>query len=361
MLHDRKETLIGVTQLFKKLNKYLHLKLIKEVQMKTKSFQALSTAFLVGILFILCSSIPALADTVYDNYGPGSGGFEYDCNTAWFLAGQGSGFNYVEQAHVFTSSKSGNLSDIYLGLGKVLSFNKCTIKLAPDKGGPPSDNDVLETWVLNDLPPIYLGEVTQLVSVEQPYLTAGQSYWIWISVDSGSSAAWGQNVTNVKGHIMEYIYDFNMGYIWTDLGSDWYNAAMRIDVREPSLTVDENQIPEQTGGTINFELTAGIDYANRPYILLGGISGIEPGTPLPGGNTTLPINWDVFTDDLLLPLINTSIFQNFMGTLDTHGLSTAQLNAPPLPGFAGLQMYFAYCLSWPWEFASNSVEIDIVP
>jgi len=129
----------------------------------------------------------------------------------------------------------------------------------------------------------------------------------------------------------------------------------------PTLTIDGYQIPEQTGGTINYELNAGIDKADRKYILLGGVSGTEPGYVLPGGDATLPINWDAFTDYFVLPLINTAIFSNFMGTLDGTGQSTAQFNALPLPGYAGMKMYYAYCLGYPWEFASNPVEIEIVP
>lgn len=75
----------------------------------------------------------------------------------------------------------------------------------------------------------------------------------------------------------------------------------------------------------------------------------------------MPLNWDVFTEYTLIPLINTTIFQDFYEFLDSYGNSTARLNAPPLTGFIGMKMYFAYCLFWPWEFASNPVEIEIIP
>lgn len=129
----------------------------------------------------------------------------------------------------------------------------------------------------------------------------------------------------------------------------------------PSLTVDGYEIPESTGGTIVYSLNAGKNKADRKYILLGGVTGIEPGFPLPGGNATIPVNWDVFTEYIVLPLINTSIFSNFLSTLDADGMGTAHFNAPPVVGYAGLKMYYAYCLGWPWEFASNPVEIEVVP
>lgn len=197
--------------------------------MKTSSFHFLSIAFLLGVVFTLCSTGPALASTAYNNFGPGDDGWEYNWEESWLIAGVASGFEYVEQAHAFTPDESGNLLDIYLGMGKVINLNQCTIKLAPDTGTPPTDDDVLESWVLNDLPPYWLGEVVQIESVEQPYLTAGQDYYIWITVDLGSSAAWGKNVTNSMGHMMQYVYDSSQGYHWEDCGYSLL-GAMRIDV-----------------------------------------------------------------------------------------------------------------------------------
>ena len=96
--------------------------------------------------------------------------------------------------------------------------------------------------------------------------------------------------------------------------------------------------------------------------MIGGLSGTEPGRSLPGGHVILPVNFDSFTFLVMFPLLNTYYFTNFLGTLDANGSSTAQLNAPALPpGFVGVIMYYAYCLSSPFDFASNPVEIEIVP
>ncbi|MFH1998768.1 MAG: hypothetical protein ABIK28_03760 [Planctomycetota bacterium] len=118
-----------------------------------------------------------------------------------------------------------------------------------------------------------------------------------------------------------------------------------------------------TGGTVNFLLNAGSSHAGRNYLMLGGVTGTYPGYPLPGGYVTLPLNWDIFTD-LALSLANTVIFPGFLGTMDGNGQSAAQLYWPGPsmpPGSVGTIIYFAYCLGWPWEFASNPVEIEIVP
>jgi hypothetical protein len=128
-----------------------------------------------------------------------------------------------------------------------------------------------------------------------------------------------------------------------------------------ALAVDAYEVSAGTGGTIEFALNAGASKANRNYLLLGSISGTVPGFTLPGGFATLPLNWDGFTDVVLL-LINTPIFSNFLASLDGLGRGTAKLNAPPLPpNFVGLTMYYAYCLGFPWEFVSNPIQIVIVP
>jgi hypothetical protein len=140
---------------------------------------------------------------------------------------------------------------------------------------------------------------------------------------------------------------------------DIYDAFVAKVYFNPPLSSDTTTLSE-LGGTVNFMIDAGMDHAQRTYLLLGSVSGTDPGTPLPGGQATLPLNWDAFTD-LVLNLINTSVFFDFLGNLDASGIATAQLNAPPLPGYAGLVMHYAYCLNDPFDFASNPIAIEIVP
>ena len=131
-------------------------------------------------------------------------------------------------------------------------------------------------------------------------------------------------------------------------------------LRNLSLSANVYSIPESTGGTVHFQLEASVLNANRKYLLLGSVTGFDPGIPLPGGKAVLPINWDLFTD-IILNLMNKPVFTNFMGVLDATGSATAQMNLGPIPGTAGITLYFAYALNLPWDFASNPVEIEIVP
>jgi hypothetical protein len=72
------------------------------------------------------------------------------------------------------------------------------------------------------------------------------------------------------------------------------------------------------------------------------------------------VNIDDFTNFVVFPFLNTSLFINFLGTLDGEGQASAQLNTPSVPGFAGITMYYAYCMNDPFDYASNPVEIRIV-
>lgn len=128
------------------------------------------------------------------------------------------------------------------------------------------------------------------------------------------------------------------------------------------LAADGSSISAAAGGVINFTLTAGAEYGNRKYFMLGTSSGTTPGTGLPGGYATLPLNWDLVTD-LILSLANSPVFLNFAGTLDATGLATAQFNTyGPLPGsYIGLNLHFAFTFYNPFDMASNAVQVDIVP
>jgi hypothetical protein len=130
---------------------------------------------------------------------------------------------------------------------------------------------------------------------------------------------------------------------------------------QPSLDVDKRTISARNGGIVNFKLAAGMDHAGRDYILLASMSGTTPGTMLPGGLVTMPLNWDLLTYAMVEHLNSPSCW-NFMNILDGYGCSVAQLNvAGPLPAdLVGEVMSFAYALYIPWDFASVPVEIVFV-
>jgi hypothetical protein len=147
-------------------------------------------------------------------------------------------------------------------------------------------------------------------------------------------------------------------------GSVYYTL---IYTYEHALTSDISTLSAATGGRANFTLDAGTPHANRNYFILGSVSGTEPGTSLPGGSVTLPLNWDVFTDQVIY-LANSPSLLNFHGVLDVYGKGSAKLSTfgPLAPSYVGVELNFAYLLYYPvvyypYDFVSNPVTIGIVP
>ena len=128
-----------------------------------------------------------------------------------------------------------------------------------------------------------------------------------------------------------------------------------------SLSADAYEISALAGGTIPLNITAGPEEASRTYVVCGSFTGTEPGTPLPGG-PVLPLNRDGFSLYVRNNL-NSPMFFDFMGNLDSQGKATAQLVIPPglLEGLEGRQFYFAYPLLSPLDFASTPIQIDVIP
>ncbi|MHC4943904.1 MAG: hypothetical protein ACYTG7_12880 [Planctomycetota bacterium] len=154
--------------------------------------------------------------------------------------------------------------------------------------------------------------------------------------------------------------DETYGAVWI---SDWpvnYSFFDRVERPDKPLFADTFTLEASSGGTVNFSLDAGAGNGFRNYLMLGGVSGIDPGFILPGG-LPLPVNWDAFTD-VVVSLLNTAVFQNFLGALNGAGISAAQLNSGALdPQFVGINMYYAFCLNAPFDYVSNPVSVRIVP
>lgn len=138
----------------------------------------------------------------------------------------------------------------------------------------------------------------------------------------------------------------------TDLGDKPPRTALIADGDELAIT---------SGGSVQFTLNAGSAYSHRNYYLLGSLSRSEPGTPLPGGHVTLPLNWDLFTN-LTMANANNPCFQNFHGKLDSQGAGDATLDTcGSLPAvMVGMEMRFAFLTYDPYDFASNSVGVKII-
>lgn len=131
---------------------------------------------------------------------------------------------------------------------------------------------------------------------------------------------------------------------------------------QTSLTTNVDEISAGLGGAVHFTLRGGSINAGRTYVVLGSLSGTQPGTLLPGGLVELPLQWDPVTN-LIVSAINTAMFPNFYGQLGAGGVGRAAWDTlgPLPPVLVGLPIHFAAALKGPWDFASNPVEIAITP
>jgi hypothetical protein len=131
----------------------------------------------------------------------------------------------------------------------------------------------------------------------------------------------------------------------------------------PGLWADDYEISVSQAETINFSMHVDASNAGRPYLLLGSLSGTEPGFELPGGKI-VPLKWDFLTD-LLLSLVGSPVCINFMGTINGQGNATAKLNTlgPLDPVVIGEVMHMAFILGLPpgWDYASNPIAVTFEP
>ena len=126
------------------------------------------------------------------------------------------------------------------------------------------------------------------------------------------------------------------------------------------MSFTDNKISGSTGGSIGIYLDAGLANAGRTYMIAGSVTGTEPGMDFPGG-AHLPLNWDFFST-VVLSLINTPTFDNFMGTLGNTGQAKATFDTlGPVPQAVGVIVNFAYVLDSPINYASNGGYVEIVP
>ena len=110
----------------------------------------------------------------------------------------------------------------------------------------------------------------------------------------------------------------------------------------PLLSTTTDALSTLSGGTIPFTLSAP-DEPGALYVLLGSLSGTDPGLALAGG-VTLPLNFDAYTQ-FTADSANNPLLSNTLSTLSPLGQSTAAFTVGPgqIPlGLIGATMNHAY-------------------
>lgn len=151
-------------------------------------------------------------------------------------------------------------------------------------------------------------------------------------------------------------------YIDYEYGAKMTRAVIGWLVDEAGLAptlFSNTTVLSKGGGTVEFKLWAGAEWAGREYFLLASGSGVDPGMRLPGGGT-LPLNRDAATE-FIYTHNNNPAFVGFRGNFDAAGSATAILGPDSVPFPVGKVLHFAYTTVAPYDLQSNPLGVEVVP
>lgn len=152
-------------------------------------------------------------------------------------------------------------------------------------------------------------------------------------------------------------------------GYGWANnsGTFSFDLLYPEpMLACPSTLSVTSGGTQTWELDAGPEHAGMSYVVLGSLTGTDPGLPLDG--VTVPLVVDSYTLVTLFDA-NKPPFQSSVGLLDSNGRATAGFSIPPnlQTNLVGQQFYHAYVVLeltptlLEAVFTSNPTAIGLVP
>jgi len=151
-------------------------------------------------LVAISIALPAMADIAYTNLGdPPS----YNCCSGWTVGGSQSPVGLINDAEQFTSSVSGNVTQIDVGLGWVTGGNpSATIELWTSVNDLPGM--LLGSGTVNNLP-VFGSTSTTLATVTGNLgaVVAGEQYFVVIRADVGAWEAWNINNTGATGLLLQ--------------------------------------------------------------------------------------------------------------------------------------------------------------
>jgi len=200
-----------------------------------RALRTIVAALAVGVL----ASAAHGATTVYNNFGPGNGGFDYNWGLGWTVAGKDVASQYgVEQAFLFTPSASGIVSDIWVAIWYVpLDAGQDVVKVLLTRnplGIPPRPEDVMETWTITSFESwTHWSPPRHLVGNGASHLEMGQSYWLWAVGGDTTWCGWCMNLDPALTlpHTLR-----REGENWLPIGYETA-SAFRVDVIVPEPTL----------------------------------------------------------------------------------------------------------------------------
>ncbi len=148
----------------------------------------------------------------------------------------------------------------------------------------------------------------------------------------------------------------NLGTPPSTPNQDW---IVLLD-RGPALSGDIAQVSVTNGGIQTLTLAPGPPFADRPYLVLGTMSGTSPGFPV--GTIQMPLNFDTYTRFTSLNWNSTDL-QNTQGTLSGSGTGVARIRIAPgaWAPMVGETLHHAFILIDGRNYSSNPVALQLVP
>jgi hypothetical protein len=167
---------------------------------------------LLALALVCVISIPAAADTIYNNFDTGN---SYDCCNGWTVSGPGSPPGQFISANEFTAGATAFVSQIDIAIGKVVGDGGGTASLyTVGSGGVPGT--LLGSW--DFVAHQTFGDCCAFETISisgGPMLTQSTDYFMVLSADNTSWDAWNQNTTGATGNVL---YSTDNGNSWNSNG-----------------------------------------------------------------------------------------------------------------------------------------------
>ena len=138
--------------------------------------------------------------TVYNNFGPGHEGWDYNYGLGWTVAGDSVPQQYgCEQAMLFQSTVNGIVTDIWVAFFYVpmsTMADTVTIRLTGNPQGlPPTFEDIMEEWIITEFEDWYQWSPPHhLQGNGTSELEEGESYWLWAVGTETTWTGWCMNI-----------------------------------------------------------------------------------------------------------------------------------------------------------------------
>jgi len=190
--------------------------------------------------------------------------------------------------------------------------------------------------------------------------------WVEIETIYGGDGGWTPITFNVADYVtpsgevkVRFSTKDHPDNSTTEAGVDGFKVE-RHDFA-PTLWADAYSLSAAAGADIDLFIDADAGNAYRPYAIVAGLKGSEPGTTLPGG-VVLPVTWD-WLASWTFNNPGAPALRDFQGDLDANGeaLPGFSVLGPGLTPYIGKSLTLAFALTDTFDFASNPVFVSIEP